>query len=323
MARIRSVHPGLFTDEAFVTCSPLARLLAIGIWTECDDQGAFEWKPITLKMRVLPADQTDVHALLDELIAGNIIARFTVDGHDYGVVRNFGKYQRPKKPQNKHPMPSEWRTYANPPKGISPSVPPKGGNGSRISPQMEDGGGRREEGGDLKKAKPSVSCSPPVNELELSPPEATAKPKTKPAAQILPAGFGEWWLAYPRKDDKQTAVKAYARALKTGATPAALLAGLKAWQFSEDPQYQPMPATWINKRRWENGVELAEVAASQATIPAEKRPHGMVATVFGVPGMPTRPPHGHQKWVWCQIYDQRGQPLMGWDEQFIPSAGSI
>src|SRR4051794_19179480 len=39
-ARIRSIHPRLFTDEAFVSCLPLARLLLLGIWTEADDHGA-------------------------------------------------------------------------------------------------------------------------------------------------------------------------------------------------------------------------------------------------------------------------------------------
>ena len=31
MARIRSLHPGQWTDEAFVQCSAFARLLALGL----------------------------------------------------------------------------------------------------------------------------------------------------------------------------------------------------------------------------------------------------------------------------------------------------
>jgi hypothetical protein len=48
MSRIRSVHPGLWTDEAFVELSFPARMLLMGIWTECDDGGAFVWRPLTL-----------------------------------------------------------------------------------------------------------------------------------------------------------------------------------------------------------------------------------------------------------------------------------
>lgn len=159
MARIRSVHPGLFTDEAFVSCSALARLLVIGLWTEADDQGVFEWKPVTLKMRILPVDNADVPAILAELETANLIRRFTVEGRQYGAVRNFCKFQRPKKPNSVHPLPSEFRTYVGskavssepippvttlsgePANDDAPPVPQKG----EIAPQMEDGGWRGEE----------------------------------------------------------------------------------------------------------------------------------------------------------------------------------
>ena len=96
MARIRSVHPGLFTDEAFMTASPLARLLIIGIWCEAHDDGVFEWKPLTLKVRLMPADSVEVAPLLAELEALGFVRRFQAGGRPYGVVRNFQKYQRPK-----------------------------------------------------------------------------------------------------------------------------------------------------------------------------------------------------------------------------------
>jgi len=159
MARIRSVHPGLFTDEAFVSCSALSRVLFIGLWTEADDQGLFEWKPITIKMRLLPVDNADVPALLEELEAANMIRRYEHDGRQFGAIRNFCKFQRPKKPNAVHFMPPEFRTYvassaassvpdkASPIIGGKPAnddaqpVPQKG----EIAPQMEDGGGRVEE----------------------------------------------------------------------------------------------------------------------------------------------------------------------------------
>lgn len=160
MARIRSIHPGLWTDEAFVTCSPLARLLFIGLWNEADDQGVFEWKPTMLKMRLLPVDNVDVPGLLSELGDANAIEHFMVDERRYGAIRNFRKFQRPKSPNAIHPLPPELRSYVSlapaiseitpstpPPNGETPAVelelfPPTG----EIAAQMEDGGGRRKEG---------------------------------------------------------------------------------------------------------------------------------------------------------------------------------
>ena len=111
MSRIRSVHPGLFTDEAFASVSMPARLLLIGIWTECFDDGIFEWKPLTLKMRIFPADSVDVAPLLDELVSVNAVMRFCADGKLYGAVRNFCRFQRPKKPNSSGVNSDEIRTY--------------------------------------------------------------------------------------------------------------------------------------------------------------------------------------------------------------------
>ena len=80
MSRIRSVHPGLWTDEQFVSLSAFARLLVIGLWNECDDGGTFEWKPITLKMRLLPADNVDVASLLAEIEDAGIAIRYEIEG---------------------------------------------------------------------------------------------------------------------------------------------------------------------------------------------------------------------------------------------------
>lgn len=157
MARIRSIHPGLFTDESFVSCSPLARLLVLGLWTEADDQGVFEWKPVTLKMRLLPVDGADVSALLAEIAENNIAKRFEANGKQYGAIRNFRKYQRPKSPSAVHPLPTELRSYVaiSERAGDEPApFPPK----AEIAPQMEDVGGREGEKEDTASAASSASA---------------------------------------------------------------------------------------------------------------------------------------------------------------------
>lgn len=140
MPRIRSVHPGLWTDERFASVSPLARLLFVGIWTECDDAGSFEWSPIKLKMRLLPADNADAVLLLEELEAAGSVLRYEVDGRQFGAVRNFVKYQRPKKPNSLYPQTTEVRNYCG---HKGEEVPNQFPTGGEKAPQMEDGGGRR------------------------------------------------------------------------------------------------------------------------------------------------------------------------------------
>lgn len=196
MARIRSVHPSLFTDEAWVSCSPLARVFYIGLMTVADDQGLFEWKPLQLKMQVLPADAADVPALLAELIDVNLIAELMSAGKRLGAIRYFRRFQRPKKPNSIFVLPEEWRTYvglkadgselADVEDGQVPNQFPTSGE---KSPQMEDGGGRREDGRE-ESIDPSLATSAPAA-------------RSKSGKTLIPKGYpdeaaiaeAEGWIA--------------------------------------------------------------------------------------------------------------------------------
>lgn len=107
MARIRSIHPGIFTDEGFMAVDMAARLLFVGVLTEADDRGIFEWKPRTLKARILPVDSVDVEALLADLAKNDLICRFEFGDKVYGAIKNFCKWQRPKAPKYDHPYTDE------------------------------------------------------------------------------------------------------------------------------------------------------------------------------------------------------------------------
>jgi hypothetical protein len=111
MARIRSVFPGLFTDEAFAPLSDAAQILLIGIWTESDDQGVFEWKPARLRIRLRPLKDGSLEPVLVELSSADVIRQFEAAGKQYGACRNFQKYQHPKSPTKVYPLPAELVEY--------------------------------------------------------------------------------------------------------------------------------------------------------------------------------------------------------------------
>lgn len=161
MARIRSVHPGQTKDEAFVECSPWARLLAIFIRNHADDQGVFEWKPKTLKMEIFPADDVDVPALLAELEATNQVKRFEDSGRAYGVIRNFTKYQKPKTPNAIHPLPESIKLWRDNFGTTSETLPKSSGTTSEKPFQMEEGGGSlKEEDGKKVTAASQLTAVP-------------------------------------------------------------------------------------------------------------------------------------------------------------------
>lgn len=158
MSRIRSIHPGFFTDERLVSVCAQARLLFLGLGVEADDKGIFEWKPVTLKMRIFPADNFDVVALLADLEAVGVLQSYEIDGRKYGAIRNFRKHQRPKTPNNIHPMTDDIGNYVGLPQVISeitkPNRRPFPQKGEK-SIQMEDGRGNGKE----EKPKSGFSSS--------------------------------------------------------------------------------------------------------------------------------------------------------------------
>jgi len=137
--RIRSIHPGFWTDEAVVSVSRDARLFFIGLWNQCDDRGIFEWKPVGLRLRIFPAEALNVVPLLQELEKVDLIRGYEVNGKRYGAVRNFVIFQRPKKPRNIHPFENSLRLFSGLTKEGSPPVRNQWGN------RESEGSRRREE----------------------------------------------------------------------------------------------------------------------------------------------------------------------------------
>ena len=95
MARARNIKPGFFANDLLAEVSPLGRLLWIGLWTQADREGRLEDRPKRIKAQVLPYDECDVGALLDELQDNGFLERYSVDGNQYLQVVNWAKHQDP------------------------------------------------------------------------------------------------------------------------------------------------------------------------------------------------------------------------------------
>lgn len=115
MARTRQVTPGFFSDEDLATrCSPMARLLFVGLWTLADRKGRLEDRPLKIKAALFPYEAVDADALLRELAqpkehgVGAFILRYEANGRKYLQVCNFEKYQKchPKEPAGGFPEPA-------------------------------------------------------------------------------------------------------------------------------------------------------------------------------------------------------------------------
>lgn len=97
MARIRTIKPEFFRHEGLYeaelkTGLPL-RLSFAGLWTSCDREGRFKWKPRALKLDVLPYDEIDFVRVLDALVTHGFIVKYENNGEEFGCVPSWNLHQ--------------------------------------------------------------------------------------------------------------------------------------------------------------------------------------------------------------------------------------
>lgn len=79
----------------------------------------------------------------------------------------------------------------------------------------------------------------------------------KPTAKKTEDDFEVFWLAYPKKQDKQNALRAWKKLNPDAETQRKIILAIQAqraspqWQ-KDGGQYIPMPSTWLNGHRWED-----------------------------------------------------------------------
>lgn len=95
MARIRSVKPEFWTDGNMVRLSVTARLFYIGTWNfALCDRGHLPDDPLGLKLKILPADDVNPGALVDELITLGRLVRRRSAGRTYLMIPRLPDHGR-------------------------------------------------------------------------------------------------------------------------------------------------------------------------------------------------------------------------------------
>lgn len=92
--RIRTIKPTFWTNDELAELKPLTRLLFIGLWCLADVRGRLEDRPKRIKAAVLPYDDFDVDAALDELAKSGFVVRYSKDSIPVVQVSGFEKHQR-------------------------------------------------------------------------------------------------------------------------------------------------------------------------------------------------------------------------------------
>lgn len=97
MARIRTVKPELakhelMFDAEIETGLPL-RFAWVMLFTVCDREGRFPWRPRALKSDILPYDEVDFSRVLDAWLTRGFLVRYRVGHEWYGWIPTFRRHQ--------------------------------------------------------------------------------------------------------------------------------------------------------------------------------------------------------------------------------------
>jgi hypothetical protein len=113
MGRIRTIKPEFFThfdlfDAEQESALPL-RVAYAGLWTCCDREGRFKWRPRELKLAVLPYDDCDFSRVLDALLTRGFIVSYASDGEQFGCIPSWKAHQfiNNKEPASHIPQPPQ------------------------------------------------------------------------------------------------------------------------------------------------------------------------------------------------------------------------
>lgn len=243
MARIRSIKPETWTDPEFVACSPFARLLWIGAWNLADDYGVLKDDPAMLHLRLLPGDNVDAHALVDELVARRLLLRRVApDGTQVLVIRTFCLHQKIDKRS-----PGRW--------GLPEEFTDAGRTVSALPPAQN---------ADQDECRTPAESRPIPTDPDLGT-EGTGTSLVQPAGSHdgpFAGEFSEVWDSYPRKRDRKAALAAYRARRRAGVPRDDLLTATKNYAASrvgEDQQFTMLGSTFFGPHdRWMDWLKPEE-----------------------------------------------------------------
>lgn len=139
MARIRTIKPGFFLNEDLAKLPAITRLLFVGLWTICDREGKFEYRPLRIKATLFPYEEVDLAAHLVVLESTGFLQRYEANGVEIGLIPNFVKHQRPhhKEPPSDLPDPGNEKAPESSVLAPESSVPDQTIQGTMALQSME------------------------------------------------------------------------------------------------------------------------------------------------------------------------------------------
>jgi hypothetical protein len=245
---MRSIKPEFWADEDLAALPRDARLLYVGLWNLADEHGRLRGDPRYVKGQIFPYDDDLSAVAVDELLTylsdAKKVVRYKVDGGRYLFLPNLAKHQR----LDADKVPSRLPPPAETP-DPDPSAPLSGNFPDESRPDPDSSA--------LKHVAGSSKHVAGSREHVDAPASARTR-RTRADAE-----FDRFWGAYPRREAKGAARKAWDKAILR-ADPDRILDAAQRYrdQPGRDPKFTAHAATWLNADRWTDEPAAANARAS-------------------------------------------------------------
>lgn len=240
--RARNLKPGFFKNDVLADCEPLARILYQGLWCLADREGRLKCRPKQIKAEILPYDNCNTIKLLEQLTSQGFIIVYKYDNEIFLEIPTFTQHQTPhiKEAESTIPAPD--------------------------------------------KSDTCTVVAPPFPEsLFLNPFPESFIPHRKGAKVLNQDLFEKFWKEYPRKKAKGDAEKAWAKINPSEHLTENILSAVQRAKTSTDwlkdsGQFIPYPATWLNRKGWEDEYNNNDNNGNQSKNPiVSKSSEGILA----------------------------------------------
>ena len=211
MPRIRTVKPQLakhelLFDAEIETGLPLRFAWAM-LFTVCDREGRFHWRPRELKTDILPYDELDFSRVLDAWLTRGLLVKYRVGDEWYGHIPTWRRHQviNNRESASQLPDPSDYDEI------YQQDIDTCGTRGARVLSTHKGKGreGKGKEGEKERKGKEGIAATAAGAESENPPPAPSPVfirmplAKNGDEAEVTETMIDDWVEAYPGVDIRQ------------------------------------------------------------------------------------------------------------------------
>lgn len=218
----RIIKESICTSDTVDALTWFEEVLFYRLIVNCDDYGRYDARPAIIRGKLFPLKDVTVKQVNEAIIklsTVGIAKLYEVDGRPYLQLCTWADHQSIRAKKSKFPAPDVV-------------------NASEINcMQMH--------------ADDSKCARNPIQS------ESNPNPNPESESKTRETRFDEFWSAYPRKQGKGAAEKAWGKIKPNAKVFDQIMSAVESQKHCEqwqkhNGQFIPNPATWLNQRRWED-----------------------------------------------------------------------